>query len=109
MQKLFTREWFSQGLIKETIFFLFMLPNMVAANSMLAHPGSPEEPYMGRTYITGMTRKHKMREGFVARTFHIPIGIDDELRMMAIKNCVRFSDMAIVAFKDFFRRQKGAS
>jgi len=39
-----------------------------------------------------------MREGFVARTFHIPIDIDDELRVN-----VRFSDMAILAFKEFLR------
>jgi len=36
---------------------------------------------------------------FVARTFHIPKDIDDELRMMAIKNHVRFSDMAILAIR----------
>jgi hypothetical protein len=43
------------------------------------------ELYMGSTYMMGMTRKDKMREGFVARTFHIPIEIDDKLRMMAVK------------------------
>jgi hypothetical protein len=53
-----------------------------------------------------MTRKDKMREGYVARTVHIPIELDDTLKMMAIKNHVRFSDMAIIAFKDFFNRQK---
>jgi hypothetical protein len=40
-----------------------------------------------------------MREGFVARTFHIPNDIDDELRMAAVKTHVRFSDMAILAFR----------
>ena len=49
------------------------------------HPGFPEELYMGRTYVTTITRKDKMREGFVARTFHIPIDIDDRLRMEAVK------------------------
>jgi len=39
-----------------------------------------------------MTRKDKMREGFVARNFHIPIDVDDKLRLMAVKNHVRFSD-----------------
>ena len=39
-----------------------------------------------------------MREGFVARTFHIPIDVDDKLRMEAVKNRIRFSDMAILAF-----------
>jgi hypothetical protein len=38
-----------------------------------------------------------MREGFVARTFHIPNDVDDELRMLAIKDHLRFSDMAILA------------
>jgi hypothetical protein len=47
-----------------------------------------------------MTRKDKVREGFVARTFHIPIEIDDELRMMAIKNHVRFSEEATLALKE---------
>jgi hypothetical protein len=47
-----------------------------------------------------MTRKDKMRTGFVARTFHVPIDVDDKLRMMAIKNHVRFSDEAISAFRE---------
>ena len=51
-----------------------------------------------------MTRKDQMREGFVTRTFHIPIDIDDELRMMAIKTHVRFSDIAIVAFKHYLQK-----
>jgi len=46
-----------------------------------------------------MTRKDQMRAGFVARTFHIPIAVDDKLRMMAVKKHVRFSDEAISAFK----------
>jgi len=41
-----------------------------------------------------------MRKGFVGRTFHIPEDIDIELRMMAIRNDVRFSDEAILAFKE---------
>jgi hypothetical protein len=61
----------------------------------------------GRTYITIMTRKDKMREGFVARTFHIPNDVDDELRMMAIKDHVRFSEMAILAFREHISRVKG--
>jgi hypothetical protein len=60
----------------------------------------------GRTYTTIMTRKDKMKEGFVARTFHIPVDIDDELRMMAIKDHVRFSEMAILAFKEHISRVK---
>jgi hypothetical protein len=61
----------------------------------------------GSTSIIGMTRKDKMREGFVARTFHIPHDVDDELRIMAIKNHVRFSDMAILAFREHISRVKG--
>lgn len=53
-----------------------------------------------------MTSKDKMKKGFVARTVHIPIELDDTLKMMAVKNRIRFSDMAIVALKDFFSRQK---
>ncbi|MGA9151432.1 MAG: hypothetical protein WBZ36_12715 [Candidatus Nitrosopolaris sp.] len=53
-----------------------------------------------------MTRKDKMKEGFVARTFHIPIDIDDQLRMMAIKDHLRFSEMAILAFREHISRSK---
>ena len=56
--------------------------------------------YGHRTCNTIMTRKDKMREGFVARNFHIPIDVDDKLRLMAVKNHVRFSDEAIVAFRE---------
>ena len=55
--------------------------------------------YLDRTSNTIMTRKDQMRAGFVARTFHIPIAVDDKLRMMAVKKHVRFSDEAISAFK----------
>ena len=47
-----------------------------------------------------MTRKDEMRKGYVARTFHLPLDIDDELRMMAVKNHVRFSEEAISAFRE---------
>ena len=40
-----------------------------------------------------MTRKGEMRKGFVART--IPIDIDDELRMMAIKDHLRDGSISI--------------
>jgi hypothetical protein len=55
--------------------------------------------------MIGMTRKDKMREGFVARTFHIPIEIDDKLRIMAVKNHLRFSEEAILAFRDHISRR----
>jgi hypothetical protein len=60
-------------------------------------------------YLTYMTRKDKMKKGFVARTFHLPIDIDDELRMMAVKNHVRFSEMAMLAFRGHISRVKGVS
>ena len=59
-----------------------------------------------------MTRKDEMRKGFVARTFHIPIDLDwlmkssRELRMMAIKDHVRFSEMAVLAFREHMSRMK---
>jgi len=56
--------------------------------------------YEHRTCNTITTRKDKMREGFIARNFHIPIDVDDKLRLMAVKNHVRFSDEAIVAFRE---------
>jgi hypothetical protein len=61
---------------------------------------------MGSTGTFQMTRKDMMRKGFVARTFHIPIDIDDELRMEAIKTHVRFSDMAILAFREHISNSK---
>lgn len=65
---------------------------------ILGYPGTAI--YGCRVYIICMTRKDKMKEGFVARTFHIPVDIDDELRMEAVKKRIRFSDMAILAFKE---------
>jgi hypothetical protein len=46
---------------------------------------------------------NEMRKGFVARTFHIPEDIDEELRVLAIRNHVRFSDMAILSFKHYLQ------
>lgn len=83
---------------------------MVAANDVSTLRFSGRALYGNRVYMMDMTRKDKMREGFVARTFHIPIEIDDELRMMAVKDHLRFSDLAIVAFREHIsRRQKGTS
>jgi hypothetical protein len=50
-----------------------------------------------------MTRKDKIREGFVARTFHIPEDLDEELRIKAIKNRVRFSEITILALKEYLK------
>jgi hypothetical protein len=59
--------------------------------------------YGHRICITIMTRKDKMREGYIARNFHIPTDVDDRLRMEAVKKRLRFSDMAIVAFRGYFK------
>ena len=56
--------------------------------------------------VVKMTRKAEMRKGFVARTFHIPIDIDDELRVMAVKNHVKFSEEATLAFKTHISNSK---
>lgn len=50
-----------------------------------------------------MTRKDEMRKGFVARTFHIPEGLDEKLRMKAIKDKVRFSEITISALKEYLK------
>jgi hypothetical protein len=62
--------------------------------------------YGCRVCITRMTRKSEMKKGYVARTFHIPTEVDDELRVMAIRNHVRFSDMAILSFKHHLQANK---
>jgi hypothetical protein len=48
-----------------------------------------------------MTRKDQMREGYVSRNFHLPIEVDDKLRMMAVKEHIRFSEIATLAFKHY--------
>ena len=45
-------------------------------------------------------------EGFVARAFHIPIDVDDELRMMAVKDHIRFSEIAVLAFKEYISTKR---
>jgi HNH endonuclease len=71
----------------------------------------PTEESKSRTLYDDITvvvkRKSRIREGFVERKFHIPKDIDDELRMEAIKTHVRFSDMAILAFREHISRVKG--
>jgi len=61
---------------------------------------------MGRTSTLYMTRKDKMHEGYVSWNFHIPTDIDDELRVEAVKKRIRFSDMAILAFREYFSGQR---
>jgi len=46
-----------------------------------------------------------MRKGFVARTFHIPVDIDDELRIEAVKKRMRFYDMVILAFREHISKE----
>jgi hypothetical protein len=62
--------------------------------------------YGHRICNTTITRKDEMREGYVARNFHIPTDIDDKLRMEAVKKRIRFSDMAIVAFTEYFKEDE---
>jgi hypothetical protein len=40
-----------------------------------------------------MTRKDKMKAGFVARTFHIPEELDEQLKIKAAKAKMRFSEV----------------
>jgi len=47
-----------------------------------------------------------MREGLVSRNFHIPIDVDDELRMEAVKKRIRFPDMAILTFRHYLEDDK---
>jgi hypothetical protein len=47
-----------------------------------------------------------MKEGYVARNFHIPTDIDDRLRMEAVRRKIRFSDMAILAFREYFKEDE---
>jgi hypothetical protein len=54
--------------------------------------------------LPSMVRKDQIREGFVARTFHIPIDVDDKLRMEAVKQRIRFSDMAVIAFNSYLQK-----
>lgn len=58
---------------------------------------------MGAGFIIHMTRKDAMRKGFVARTFHIPEPLDEKLRMKAIKNKMRFSEVTISALEEYLR------
>jgi hypothetical protein len=48
-----------------------------------------------------------MRQDYVARAFHLPRDVDDQLRMMAIKNHIRFSDEAILAFREHIAKDGG--
>ena len=42
----------------------------------------------------------------VAHTFHLPKDLEDELRMEAVKNRVRFSDVAILVIREFLLNSK---
>jgi hypothetical protein len=45
-----------------------------------------------------------MKEGFVARTFHLPEDVDEKLRIRAIKNKVRFSEITISALREYLQK-----
>ncbi|MGA9151770.1 MAG: hypothetical protein WBZ36_14425, partial [Candidatus Nitrosopolaris sp.] len=66
-------------------------------------PRYPEQLYMGAGLVLLMTRKDMMKKGFVARTFHIPEGLDQKLRMEAIKNKVRFSEVTISTLEEYLK------
>ena len=50
-----------------------------------------------------MTRKDKMCEGYVLRTFHIPEDLDDRLRITAVKSRKKFSETVIQALKKYLK------
>jgi hypothetical protein len=50
-----------------------------------------------------MTRKDKVKEGFVARTFHIPAELDEKLKIQAAKARIRFSEVTILALKEYLK------
>jgi hypothetical protein len=44
-----------------------------------------------------------MKKGFVARTFHLPEILDQKLRMKAIENKMRFSEITISALEEYLK------
>jgi len=50
-----------------------------------------------------MPRKCGIRAGFVARSFNIPEELDEKLRLKAIKDKVRFSEITISALKEYLK------
>jgi hypothetical protein len=54
-------------------------------------------------YITHMTRKDRLKEGYVARTFHIPEYLDEQLKIKAAKDRMRFSEVTILALKEYLK------
>jgi hypothetical protein len=48
-------------------------------------------------------KKDKVREGFIARSFNIPEDLDEKLRLKAVKDKVRFSDITISALKEYLK------
>jgi hypothetical protein len=59
--------------------------------------------YGNPAYIICMTRKDKMKEGFVARTFHIPMDLDEKLKIKAAKARMRFSEVTILALEEYLK------
>ena len=44
-----------------------------------------------------------IRKGFVARSFNIPKDLDEKLRLKAVKDNVRFSEITICALKEYLK------
>src|SRR5262249_16491240 len=71
-------------------------------------PGFPDyhEPgtaiYRGTSNI-GMPKQNRIRKGFVARSFNIPKDLDEKLRLKAVKDNVRFSEITICALKEYLK------
>ena len=56
--------------------------------------------YGGTSHI-GMPKE--VRKGFVARSFNIPADVDEKLKLRAVKDKVRFSEITISALKEFLK------
>lgn len=58
---------------------------------------------MGAGYVLPMTKKEKMKDGFVSRTFHIPEQLDERLKIKAAKAKMRFSEVTIHALEEYLK------
>jgi len=50
-----------------------------------------------------MPKQNRIRKGFVARSFNIPADLDEKLKVRAVKDKVRFSEITISALKEFLK------
>jgi len=44
-----------------------------------------------------------IRKGFVARSFNIPADLDEKLKLRAVKDKVRFSEITISALEEYLK------